>query len=323
MIDELALMTAVASIGAAIAGAGASTEIARRLFKRKQPDVESLRADLAQSRVDRWNEFRSLSSRAVPSLKNIDLSNRDLSGVDFSDCDLEGANFSFSDLQRSNFARANLTGANFVGADISLSSFVGASLKNAELKVHAGQSVDLEDAEIDFDPVKLLPPSEDRPLERLITSLPKRETLRAQSAYISEFISELHGYEFENFVSELMLEFGFDRLQREMQSSDFPDLFVSRDDPFFTVSLLVEMKTFRSGRKVGTEAIHQVIRYLNSFSNKATGAVIVTNTGFSSAAQSLADESPLISLVDNRTLTLAVDQFLALYAKYNVALYIT
>ncbi len=311
MIEELALTTTIASLVAAIVGAGASTEIARLLFRRKLPNVESLTADLAESRVDRWNEFRAQHSESRPSLKKIVLSYKDLSGVDFSDCDLEGADFSFSDLQRSNFKRANLNGANFVGADVSLSSFEGASLKNATFKVYASDSIDLENADTDFDPGSLKSPNEGDPLERLLSSLPRKEPLRIQSAYISNYIADLHGFEFEEFVANLMFEFGFNRERRPEQTSNFPDLFVSRDDPFFTVSLLVEMKTFRGGKTVGTEAIHQVIGYLNAFSTRATGAVIVTNTGFSASAQSFADESPLISLVDNRTLTLAVDQMLA------------
>jgi hypothetical protein len=251
-----------------------------------------------------------LEPKVVPSLKNLNLSNKDLSGVDFSDCGLEGADFSFSDLQRSNFKRANLNGANFAGADISLSSFEGASLKNATLEVNPDRSVNIENANIELDLDELILPRAGDPLERLIFSLPHKEALRVQSSYISEFIANLHGFEFEEFVAELMVEFGFNREGQLKQTSDFPDLFVSRDDPFFTVSLLAEIKTFRGGKKVGTEAIHQVIRYLNAFSSRATGAIIVTNTGFSAAAQGLADESPLISLVDNRSLTLAVDQML-------------
>jgi hypothetical protein len=62
MIEDLALITTISSLAAAIAGAGVSTEIARRLFRRKLPNVESLTADLADSRVDRWNDFRALHS---------------------------------------------------------------------------------------------------------------------------------------------------------------------------------------------------------------------------------------------------------------------
>ena len=315
MIDDLALITTISSLAAALAGAGASTEIARRLFRRTVPDVASLTEDLADSRVDRWNEFRAQHKDVVPSLKNLDLSNRDLSGADFSGCDLEGADFPFSDLQRSDFRHAKLDGANFVGADISLSSFEGASLKNAKLEFDFEQSGEAIDRDLASQLDELVRPRSNDRLRQLIKGLPGEEPLRVQSTYISEFISNLHGFEFEEFVAELMSEFGFKREDLRDRASDFPDLYVSKDDPFFTVSLLVEMKTFRGEKKVGTEAIHQVIRYLNAFSSRATGAIIVTNTGFSAAAQTLADESPLLSLVDNRSLTFAVDQMLVRHTR--------
>jgi hypothetical protein len=319
MIDEVGLIAAVSSLVAAVAGAGISTGIAQRIFRRKEADITELLNDLSESRVDRWNDFRASHPGESLSLGKIDLSNRDLSGVDFSGCNLEGADFSFSDLQRSNFKSADLKGADFEGADISMSSFEGASLKNANFRVRAGNGADLEGVDIALEPHEVVPTSTPEPLNRLLSSLSDAEPLRLQSERISVFISELHGYEFETFVKELMRAFGFESVERLKQASDVPDLFVSKDDPFFTASLLVEMKSFRRGAKVGVEAIHQVINYLNSFSSVATGAVIVTNTGFSASAQRLADESPLISLVDNRMLTLAVDQYLSNIAKRHIA----
>ena len=67
------------------------------------------------------------------SLKNEDLSYRDLSGFNFSGCDLSGVNFSHSNLRSANFDRASLRDVKMIAADIHGSSWKGTKLFDVSL----------------------------------------------------------------------------------------------------------------------------------------------------------------------------------------------
>ena len=72
------------------------------------------------------------------SLREFDLSNRNLSGINFKGCDLSGANLE----------NANLSNANLQGADLSNTKLKGANLHNTKLKSTNLEKADLKDTNV-------------------------------------------------------------------------------------------------------------------------------------------------------------------------------
>jgi uncharacterized protein YjbI with pentapeptide repeats len=97
--------------------------------------------EILEKGVDAWNEWRNANPSAAPSLRDVDLSGRDLRGANLSEADLSGADLDGADLTNANLKMAKLEGADLAGAILH-----HAELYKAELGGIFAVAADMSDA---------------------------------------------------------------------------------------------------------------------------------------------------------------------------------
>ncbi len=96
-----------------------------------QKKIENNEFEQIMREHKRWLQDKSTGKRA--DFRDIDLSEKDLSGIDLSYADLQGSNLMDAKLIGANLSYANLTQAFLHGADLSKAIIDGASFTNANL----------------------------------------------------------------------------------------------------------------------------------------------------------------------------------------------
>ncbi|MBD2296164.1 restriction endonuclease [Anabaena sphaerica FACHB-251] len=120
----------------------------------------------------------------------------------------------------------------------------------------------------------------------------KQKKVKYRYRPIYEFDS-MSGVEFEEFLAELLSEYGYLVTQTGYSQDYGADLILYKDN----IKIVVQAK--RSNKPVGVRAVQEVVGAINYY--QANKAIVITNNDFSSNAHNLAKASQ-VELWDRRRL---------------------
>lgn len=289
-------ITVVLSVVAAGVGAFIGFRLSGKLFFKKTFGPENAVELLKAGRPEEWNEVRIRNPDWTPDLTKIDLSGQTLPQTNFSSLRLDSA-----DLSRANLDGCRFDGASLAGAKLAMASLLGASFHSANLK-----GADLADARIertsfvdaDLSGTVLA----DKPdVKQEAAPAPTLDSLKslANSEKLLNSLDAMAPRQFEEMIAQLFASQGYQVELTSAKSDQGFDVIVTRDDPLVgEATYLVEAKKYRY--PVGVSSVRSLVGSV--ISQNANRGIIVTTSSFTKPARDIAQQLPLVQLIDGRDL---------------------
>lgn len=244
---------------------------------------------LREERIEEWNVLRDLNPNWVPNLSGIDLQKLDLRGVNLNGMSVGNANFGDSDLsfatlvgasiKYSRFDRARLYCAVFDQADLVGCNFAGADLNK----------ISIEDAEFDDPRLEQVQSEKFNDITEFVRVF----------RHDTEALNRLNGKQLKELIVFLLIRSMFTLHDYVDGDEVGPDILASRTKLDRKLDYLAECKYYPADKTIGVATIEAFA--VQKARQRVDVALLITNSQFSTAAQTLAQYED-IKLIDRKLL---------------------